>query len=146
MPSNPPKTPYLELPLYNVNDSQTTFLDYWQSINLNADGTTYNLSAFQILDDAYHTLDQRIDNISAHVVQEYNNKSLFPATGLPSSLYIDKSTSIVYRWTGTAYTQINPTTDIEQAISELQQTVATMPDEIYDRVAGLINSVMEGRY
>ena len=68
MPS--PKTTYLNLPLYDANDSTTNFLDYWHSINLNADGSTYSRSAFQLLDSAYHSLDVRIINLPDQVKSE----------------------------------------------------------------------------
>lgn len=61
MPSNNPKTTYLNLPLYSLQDAYTTaFSDYWKSINLEADGSQVDYSAFQILDSAYHDLDLRI--------------------------------------------------------------------------------------
>lgn len=65
MPS--PKTTYLNLPLYDANDTSTNFLDYWHSINLNADGVQYDRSAFQLLDAAYHDLDVRINNIPSQI-------------------------------------------------------------------------------
>ena len=71
MPSNnDPKTTYLNLPLYNVTDSTTTFVDYWQSINANADGVIIPTSAFQLIDLAYHNLDLRIQALPDQIKSE----------------------------------------------------------------------------
>lgn len=71
MPSNDgPKTTYLLLPLYNAQDSATTFVDYWQSINLNADGVVNPSSAFQLIDAAYHDLDLRIQALPDQIKSE----------------------------------------------------------------------------
>jgi len=71
MPSNNgPKTTYLNLPLYNANDSTTTFVDFWQSINANADGTILPSSAFQLIDAAYHDLDLRIQALPDQIKSE----------------------------------------------------------------------------
>ena len=152
MPSSP-KTPYLNLPLYELNDSQTKFLEFWQSIALNADGTNNALSAFQLIDAAYHALDSKVDDVSSHVVKEYDNKAAFPTTGVANGIYIDKSTNMAYRWDGAAYAQLNPTTAIEQTIASMQSTITTMqttidamPDDIYNRVAQLLNDAIGGSY
>lgn len=39
-------------------------------------------------------------------VVEYDSKSDFPATGEKSKIYVDKSTNLVYRWSGTTYIQV----------------------------------------
>ena len=71
MPSNNPKTNYLNLPLYTINGGgNTPFSEYWQSINLEADGSQTDYSAFQLLDTAYHNLDVRIINLPAQVKSE----------------------------------------------------------------------------
>lgn len=70
MPSNNPKTTYLNLPLYTLLDQNTTFSEWWESINLEADGSTYDYSAFQLLDAAYHSLDLRIIALPDQVKSE----------------------------------------------------------------------------
>lgn len=70
MPSNKPKTTYLNLPLYTLLDLDTSFSDYWQSINLEADGSEKDYSAFQLLDNAYHDIDLRILALPAQVKSE----------------------------------------------------------------------------
>lgn len=46
-------SPNLKLVLYDVTDGNVTFNDYWHSINLNADGTTYATSGFQLIDTEF---------------------------------------------------------------------------------------------
>ena len=70
MPSNNPKTTYLNLPLYTLQDTTTTFSEWWESVNLEADGSTYDYSAFQLLDAAYHDLDERIIALPAIIKSE----------------------------------------------------------------------------
>ena len=41
-------------------------------------------------------------------VLEYNSVSDFPATGESGKIYIDKSTNLTYRWSGTTYAEISP--------------------------------------
>ena len=69
MPSNP-HTTYLNLPLYNAEDTTTKFVDYWQSINMNADGVISPSSAFQLIDAAYHDLDLRIQALPDQIKSE----------------------------------------------------------------------------
>ena len=60
----PTTTPNLNLKLYNYNDTTTTFVDYWQSVNLNGDGTTYDYSAFQLIDSAIGTINTTLGTLS----------------------------------------------------------------------------------
>ena len=39
-------------------------------------------------------------------VLEYDNKSAFPATGETGKIYVDKSTNLTYRWSGSTYIQV----------------------------------------
>ena len=41
-------------------------------------------------------------------VLEYDAKSSFPSTGEAGKIYVDKSTNLTYRWSGTAYVEISP--------------------------------------
>lgn len=41
-------------------------------------------------------------------VYEYASESLFPATGAANTIYIDKDTSRVFRWTNSVYVEIGP--------------------------------------
>ena len=48
----PTQTPNLHLVIYSTSDGETTFNDYWKSINVVGDGTNIDYSAFQIIDTA----------------------------------------------------------------------------------------------
>lgn len=41
-------------------------------------------------------------------VLEYNARSGFPSTGETGKIYVDKTTNLTYRWSGTAYIEISP--------------------------------------
>lgn len=41
-------------------------------------------------------------------VEEYTSKSNFPATGTTGKIYVDTTTNLTYRWSGTAYVEISP--------------------------------------
>lgn len=41
-------------------------------------------------------------------VLEYSAKSSFPATGETGKIYVDTSTNLTWRWSGTTYTEISP--------------------------------------
>lgn len=41
-------------------------------------------------------------------VLEYTNKSNFPANGESGKIYVDLSTNLTYRWSGSAYVEISP--------------------------------------
>ena len=71
MPSNS-KTTYLNLRLFSLQDGNTSFNDWWKSINLEADGSQVDYSAFQILDAAYHDLDERINNLPSQIADLFD--------------------------------------------------------------------------
>lgn len=41
-------------------------------------------------------------------VLEYTAKSNFPSTGATGKIYVDKTTNLTYRWSGSAYVEISP--------------------------------------
>lgn len=41
-------------------------------------------------------------------VLEYTNKASFPTTGETGKIYVDKTTNLTWRWSGTAYVEISP--------------------------------------
>lgn len=41
-------------------------------------------------------------------VLEYNGKTNFPSTGETGKIYVDSSTNLTYRWSGSAYVEISP--------------------------------------
>lgn len=42
-------------------------------------------------------------------VLEFNAKSSFPATGESGKIYVDKTTNLTWRWSGSTYVEISPT-------------------------------------
>lgn len=104
MPSNRPKTEYLNLPLFSEQDTQSTFSEYWQSINLDADGVQHESSAFQLIDAECET---------AH------NERVTLGNNIQT---------------------------INQSIAQIESRLNALPDEIYNRVAQLLNDTMGGSY
>ena len=51
-------------------------------------------------------------------VLEYSSSSLFPTTGETGKIYVDTSTNLTYRWSGTIYVEISPSL----ALGETQST------------------------
>ena len=41
-------------------------------------------------------------------VEEYTSKDNFPATGTTGKIYVDTTTNLTYRWSGTTYVEISP--------------------------------------
>ena len=41
-------------------------------------------------------------------VEEYTSQSSFPATGATGKIYVDTTTNLTYRWSGTTYVEISP--------------------------------------
>lgn len=52
-------------------------------------------------------------------VVEYDSKSVFPETGETGKIYVDKSTNLTYRWSGSTYIQVGG--DLNQELSVLTQ-------------------------
>ena len=69
-------------------------------------------------------------------VLEYDNKSSFPATGETGKIYVDKSTNLTYRWSGTTYILIgggdlylkNGTGDVLLQTTDANQSFKVMKD------------------
>lgn len=51
--------------------------------------------------ERYYMLDKDDD------VVEYDSKSAFPETGETGKIYVDKSTNLTYRWSGSTYIQVD---------------------------------------
>lgn len=69
-------------------------------------------------------------------VLEYDNKSSFPATGETGKIYVDKSTNLTYRWSGTTYILVgggdlylkNGTGDVLLQTTDANQSFKVMKD------------------
>lgn len=53
-------------------------------------------------------------------VLEFASKSNFPSTGEKGKIYVDLSTENIYRWSGSAYTEISPSLITQADIKKLQ--------------------------
>lgn len=89
-------------------------------------------------------------------VLEYAGKSKFPATGETGKIYVDTSTNLTYRWSGTAYVEISQSLALGEtsstayagdkgkanadAISALQTTVAGKQDSLSATQMNAVNS------
>ena len=69
-------------------------------------------------------------------VLEYDSKSDFPATGEEGKIYVDKSTNLTYRWSGSTYIQVgggdlaleNGTGDVLVQTTDSNQSFKVMTD------------------
>ena len=69
-------------------------------------------------------------------VLEYDNKSSFPAIGETGKIYVDKSTNLTYRWSGTTYILVgggdlylkNGTGDVLLQTTDANQSFKVMKD------------------
>lgn len=64
-------------------------------------------------------------------VLEYDSKTAFPSTGETGKIYVAKDTNIIYRWSGTQYTEISSTL----ALGKTAQTAYTGSDGVLNREA-----------
>lgn len=62
------------------------------------------------------------DQLPSYVddVLEFANKSNFPSTGEKGKIYVDLSTENIFRWSGSAYTEISPSLITQADIKKLQ--------------------------
>ncbi|WP_277220501.1 pyocin knob domain-containing protein [Peptoniphilus vaginalis] len=62
------------------------------------------------------------DQLPSYVddVLEFASKSNFPSTGEKGKIYVDLSTENIYRWSGSAYTEISPSLITQADIKKLQ--------------------------
>ena len=69
-------------------------------------------------------------------VVEYDSKNDFPATGEEGKIYVDKSTNLTYRWSGSTYIQVgggdlaleNGTGDVLVQTTDSNQSFKVMTD------------------
>lgn len=98
-----------------VNDEILDELD--QKLNRSAVVQTEGDSAFSVMSQKAVTekLNDKLDKglipseyLPSYVddVVEYDSKSVFPETGETGKIYVDKSTNLTYRWSGTTYIQV----------------------------------------
>lgn len=70
-------------------------------------------------------------------VLEYNGKSNFPTSGETGKIYVDTSTNLTYRWSGSAYVEISPSL----ALGETSSTAyaGNKGKEVADKVTKIEN-------
>ena len=79
---------------------------------LNASGLGYFYSKLNTIYPTIEDLSIVIDSIQDVLdekmfVKEYDEYSDFPASGEDKTIYIDMSTSVIYRWDGSAFVRLN---------------------------------------
>lgn len=90
------KVSSLESSITSVNDALTAFKN-----TKGAASGIVPLNASSKIDSTY--LPSYVDD-----VLEYTAKSSFPSTGETGKIYVDTTTNLTYRWSGTAYVEISP--------------------------------------
>lgn len=67
-------------------------------------------------------------------VLEFSTHTEFPTTGEDGKIYVDKSTNLTYRWTGTQYIQIggSDTTELEEDLKLLEGRVDQLEEDVED--------------
>lgn len=76
------------------------------------------------------SVSELIEEAVKSVVREYDTISEFPESGLPNTLYIDRSTGVEYRWNGDQYAVVGGYTagdgiSIEGAVISNTHTIIT---------------------
>lgn len=95
---------YLWSKIKTLTDSiDAKFDNYIPSTEKGAKSGVAPLNASGVIDAAY--LPSYVDD-----VLEYNGKSNFPTTGETGKIYVDTSTNLTYRYTGSAYVEISAST------------------------------------
>ena len=52
------------------------------------------------------------------IVQEFSSISAFPATGAVQTIYLDQSTNLTYRWSGSTYLRIDPSPGTTDSLTQ----------------------------
>ncbi len=121
-------SPNLNLNLYSEADVKEKFLTFLEQ--LAGSGAESNMmlldAAIKAVRDA---LPQKADLVDGKIpasqlpsfvddVVEYNTKAYFPILGEAGKIYVDTSTNLTYRWSGSTYAEISPSL----ALGETQST------------------------
>lgn len=85
-------------------------LDKWYVVQTTGDSTDKVMSQKAATDNFASLVDGKVpeSQLPSYVddVVEYDSKSAFPATGETGKIYVDKSTNLTYRWSGSTYIQV----------------------------------------
>lgn len=74
---------------------------------------------------------------------EYENSTYFPSTGRTKTLYVDTSTNLAYRWSGSTYVIVSPML----ALGETSETAfrGDRGSTLYQKITGLEGSANNGK-
>ena len=82
----------------------------WDIVQTTGDSTDKVMSQKAATDNFARLVDGKVpeSQLPSYVddVVEYDSKSAFPATGEEGKIYVDKSTNLTYRWSGSTYIQV----------------------------------------
>lgn len=114
----------------NIALTENNFSDYVTPSSIGAAASSHNHSAANIISGTLDIArlpsitDAKITSISASKITgtipqanlpsyvddvlEYSSKSSFPQTGESGKIYVDTTTNLTYRWSGSAYVEISP--------------------------------------
>lgn len=85
-------------------------LDKWYVVQTTGDSTDKVMSQKAVTDNFARLVDGKVpeSQLPSYVddVVEYDSKSAFPVTGEEGKIYVDKSTNLTYRWSGSTYIQV----------------------------------------
>lgn len=115
-------------------------LDKWYVVQTTGDSTDKVMSQKAATDNFARLVDGKVpeSQLPSYVddVVEYDSKSAFPATGEEGKIYVDKSTNLTYRWSGSTYIQVgggdlaleNGTGDVLIQTTDSNQSFKVMTD------------------
>ncbi len=85
-------------------------LNKWDVVQTTGDSTDKVMSQKAATDNFARLVDGKVpeSQLPSYVddVVEYDSKSAFPAIGEEGKIYVDKSTNLTYRWSGSTYIQV----------------------------------------
>lgn len=85
-------------------------LNKWDVVQTTGDSTVKVISQKAATDNFARLVDGKVpeSQLPSYVddVVEYDSKDDFPATGETDKIYVDKSTNLTYRWSGSTYIQV----------------------------------------
>ena len=112
----------------------------WDVVQTTGDSTVKVMSQKAATDNFARLVDGKVpeSQLPSYVddVVEYDSKSAFPAIGEEGKIYVDKSTNLTYRWSGSTYIQVgggdlaleNGTGDVLVQTTDSNQSFKVMAD------------------
>ena len=112
----------------------------WDIVQTTGDSTDKVMSQKAATDNFARLVDGKVpaSQLPSYVddVVEYDSKNDFPATGETGKIYVDKSTNLTYRWSGSTYIQVgggdlaleNGTGDVLIQTTDSNQSFKVMAD------------------